>query len=167
MQESKTLTTEEINDVISNINETWDPNYDKKILAKTRGAKCGLSKTGQRRPALTDEHKEKIRQSLKGRKRPEDVVRRMKEGNTGKKRSPDAIARVIASKLGKKHSESHKKKIAEAQFKPVSINGVVYPSAKAAGLAVGIDRSCVSKFARSTSEKWKDWFYVDEPKKPT
>ncbi len=55
------------------------------------------------------------------------------------------------------HTDESRAKIAAANFKPVVIEGVEYPSIQAAGLALGYGHATVAYRINSPSRRFKDW----------
>lgn len=114
--------------------------------------------------AKLPEVKEKYRKNMLGNKRAEGLVfndsvlegmRKRMIGNTrllGHRHSPEAKAKMVASRTGVKQSPDHTEKSARGRTKNhVSVDGVWYQTAAAAGEALGIDDSTVSWRCRSDS----------------
>lgn len=180
MAKRKSKTIDEINRINSEITENWDPQTDRSINDKTRFALMARSRIGIPR---SEETKLKQSASLKGRVRPPEVLEKMSLSAKGKSPSEETRKKLsLANKgrvkseqerkklskagLGRQHSEETKRKISilqrESRGRRISIEGVVYNSAADAVEALGIGRSCILHRTRSTSETWKDYFFVDK-----
>lgn len=116
---------------------------------------------GRKLPA---EQREKIRLAGIGRTHTEESKLKMrianKGKNLGKKRDPDAVKRGIETMrlLGKnRQTPESRAKIAKANFKPITINGVRYESLMEAAKAYGITPSGVTYRIKSSSSQFTDW----------
>jgi hypothetical protein len=56
--------------------------------------KIGKSNKGKKRPPLTAEHKEKLRQANIGKTKSEETIEKIRKSNTGKKRSEECIKKM-------------------------------------------------------------------------
>jgi 5-methylcytosine-specific restriction endonuclease McrA len=63
---------------------------------------------------LSEEHKKKISQALKGKPKTEEHKRKSGQGNKGKKRSKEMIERMREVQIGKKHTEETKRKMSKS-----------------------------------------------------
>jgi hypothetical protein len=103
---------------------------------------------------LTNDHKEKISRSLKGRPAPNRGIpcsdsRRQK------------MREKIPHNKGQPMSEEQRRLLSERnQFrsKQVSINGVVYPSLREAVRTTGLAKTTITN--RINNPKWQDYFYL-------
>jgi hypothetical protein len=102
--------------------ELWETHGRRRDMAamKFLMARMGKDASEIKGYTLTEETKEKIKNTLTGRKRPKEVVDRVAESLRGKKQSAEAIAkRALALKkahaeMSKKQKEQISKKISEA-----------------------------------------------------
>jgi hypothetical protein len=127
---------------------------------------------------LSEEHKRKTSETLKGRKRPQEVIDkiRKKRLESGWKHSDETRKKMTGRKL----SDETRKKISEANIKRNSspefrkklsdvsvhkraciIDGVWYESIRQASNQLGIKWDMVSDRIKSKSEKFKNWNYVE------
>ena len=137
----------------------------KLISEKKKGAK------------LSEAHKRKTSETLKGRKRPQEVVDKMvntrkenggwshSEKTKDKIRSNNGMKRQeVRNKLkGRKISDETKKKKSESSVnkRPCNIDGIWYESIREASNKLGIKWDMVSDRIRSKSEKFKNWNYAE------
>lgn len=123
----------------------------------------GQTRTEETKKKQSDAAK-KIAQSEEGRERrrqlalsksPEerDVIRNK---ITGQKRTEEQRRNISLAHKGQKMNELHH------YSKPVSINGIIYPSASEAVRQIEPKITNIGYRLTSKSKKFKDWFYVDE-----
>lgn len=91
-----------------------------------------------------------------------DWVERMRIQHTGREVSKETRDKMsIASKI-RGVSEHCRNKANEVCRRQVTVNGIIYGSLTEAGEAHGITKSGVLGRLKSTSEKFKDWNYVEK-----
>lgn len=73
-----------------------------------------------------------------------------------------AVAGKPGPNFGKTLSDVTRQRLSEAKSKPVSICGVFYNGTMVAAKALNIPYGKVMKRIYSASERFKDWFYIDE-----
>lgn len=141
---------------------------------------------------LTEDHKKKISQSIKGRKCSEETKLKIGKANKGKycgelspmygkelteehknkigkaskgrKWSETTRQKQSEVQIGKKRTDIVKKKISEAGFKKCEINGVIYASQLEASKAFNIPHNTVTCRIRSSSVKWVNWKKYEDSK---
>ena len=82
----------------------------RKHTAEAR-AKITAAQTGKKRGPHSDEHREKIRKALQGRKIPEEQKIKLSIAATGYKHTKESIEKMRAQRIGRKHSEEAKEKM--------------------------------------------------------
>lgn len=158
MAKRKFLTIKEVNELNAKIAEEWDEEFDREIDRTTRNAKIGLVQKGRKH---SEEHRRKIAASSAGYVR--SVETRQKLSKALKGRVVTEQARQLISAANKLNKDSRVAKCrAVAKKRSVSVNGVIHESARAAAQALGLDISTLHTRLKSTTEKFKDWFYVDK-----
>lgn len=103
-----------------------------------------------------------------GRNHSEKTRALLSEQRLGKKRNLDPEARQSLSSrmkgnqlgLGRKQSEESKLKTAMAKWKPVSVNGIDYPSIGHAAKALGLLPALVGMRVRHSHPKWAEWKFL-------
>lgn len=140
-----------------------------KIAAANRGRKYGdefREKCRQRMlgSVMSANQKQKISDSLFGRVRTDEERKNISRGNKGKllgrKIGSEAALKAIDTKRLNGtllHTQATRIKIAEANYKPVIIEGIEYPSLQAAGLALGYGRQTVATRINSTTQRFREW----------
>lgn len=152
-------------------------------MSEQHKRKIALAQTGK---AVSEETKEKKRKSASTRKEIViDNVRYLSYGeaaaafgvsrNIIRERVSDGrpLTAEILTKIGNKErepfSDEHRRNLSlshkgqrSPRSKAVSIQGVVYHSAREAARQLGVDRATVGSRVHSTAKEWKDWFFVDE-----
>jgi hypothetical protein len=124
---------------------------------------------------LTEEHKRKTSETLKGRKRPQEVVDKIvktRKENSGWKHSEETKNKIrtnngmkreeVRNKLkGREISDETKKKKSESSVnkKPCVIGNVRYESIVEASKVLNLKWDKVSDRIKSKSEKFKNWNY--------
>jgi hypothetical protein len=126
---------------------------------------------------LTEEHKRKTSETLKGRKRPQEVVDKIhkKRLESGWKHSEETrnkmTGRTLSEETRKKISEANIKRNSSPEFRKklsdVSVHkraciieGICYESIRQASNELGIKWDMVSDRIKSKSEKFKNWNYA-------
>jgi hypothetical protein len=126
---------------------------------------------------LTEEHKRKTSETLKGRKRPQEVVDKIhkKRLESGWKHSEETrnkmTGRTLSEETRKKISEANIKRNSSPEFRKklsdVSVHkraciieGICYESIRQASNELGINWDMVSDRIKSKSEKFKNWNYA-------
>jgi group I intron endonuclease len=112
---------------------------------------------------FSDEHKQKLSAWQRGRQLSPEWIQKVVDSNRGKKRTPEQRARIADSiRLARKNPKNADgfERAAAASRKRVSIDGVVYPSMKAAGEAIGMHPTNVKMYIRTG--KRPNWFQIDE-----
>lgn len=126
---------------------------------------------------LSEEHKRKTSETLKGRKRPQEVIDKIvktRKENGGwihsdetknKIRSNNGMKRQeVRDKLkGREISDETRKKLSDVSVhkKACIIDGVLYESIREASNQLGIKWDMVSDRIKSKSEKFKNWNYAE------
>lgn len=125
---------------------------------------------------LSEEHKQKTRETLSGRKRPKDVIdkiHRTRKQNEWR-HSDETKKKMTGRNLSEKHKENIsknngskrmevRKKLSESSVnkRRCSINGVEYESIRHAATELGIKWDMVKNRVKSTSSKFNNWYYID------
>ena len=131
----------------------------------------------KKRVKLTEEHKRKTSETLKGRKRPQEVIDKVvktrkenggwshSEETKNKIRSNNGMKRQeVRDKLkGREISDETRKKLSDVSVhkRACVIDGVWYQSIKQASNQLDIKWDMVSDRIKSKSEKFKNWNYVE------
>lgn len=123
----------------------------------------GQKRSKETRKKQSDAAK-KIAQSKEGRERRRQLAlsKSIEERDairnkiTGQKRTEEQRRNISLAHKGQKMNELHH------YSKPVSVNGVIYPSASEAVRQIEPKVSNIGYRLTSKSKKFKDWFYVDE-----
>ena len=126
---------------------------------------------------LSEEHKRKTSETLKGRKRPQEVIDKMvktRKENGGWKHSDETKNKIrsnngmkrkeVRDKLkGRKISDETRKKLSDVSIhkRACIIDGVWYESIREASNQLGIKWDMVSDRIKSKSEKFKNWNYAE------
>lgn len=96
----------------------------------------------------------------------DDVRKKLSLAKKGKALSVEHKQKIAASHKGRSVSEKTRKKLSDINKnkggKAVSINGIVYLSVSEAARQMGLLQTTVSKRLYYTTEKWKDWFFIDK-----
>lgn len=108
---------------------------------------------------LTDEHKARLSASHKGKVLSTEHKAAISKAKTGSTISSSHREALRQGSVGKTRTDEHKRIISELKSRKVSINGIVYPSLKAASAAVGFSDVTVRK--RLNDPNFDLWFYVD------
>lgn len=90
----------------------------------------------------------------------EDTKEKIKASITGLKRSEETCRRISAAKIGvakPEHVKLNLNKANELRSLPVSVDGIIYPSAAACGRAHGVDTKTVHNRIASTSGRFDNW----------
>lgn len=124
--------------------------YGQKRSAETRQKQSESAK----RIARSEEGRERRKQLALSKSPEERELIRQKI--LGQKRTAEQRENISKAHQGQKMNELHH------YSKPVSINGTVYPSASEAVRQIEPKISNIGYRLASKSEKFKDWFYVDE-----
>ena len=98
--------------------EWWAFEMEKDLIAKYgKNTLCNMTDGGEGLSGLlfTKEHKRKIGEAHKGRKKPKHVIDALRKANTGKKLSEEHKSKISKIHLGRKHTEEHIKNAAEAK----------------------------------------------------
>lgn len=109
------------------------------------------------------ETREKQRLAKLGVARSDDAKRRVSEGMIGRVQSDETRKLLSIAKKGKPQPEHIAEMCRERnrlRSKPVSINGVEYPSIREASRELGVSRDIVKTRIRTSNPKWVDWFFV-------
>jgi len=126
---------------------------------------------------LSEEHKRKTSETLKGRKRPQEVIDKMvktRKENGGWKHSDETKNKIrsnngmkrqeVRDKLkGREISDETRKKLSDVSVhkRACIIDGVWYESIREASNQLGIKWDMVSDRIKSKSEKFKNWNYAE------
>ena len=126
---------------------------------------------------LSEEHKRKTSETLKGRKRPQEVIDKMvntrkenggwfhSEETKDKIKSNNGMKRQeVRDKLkGREISNETRKKLSDVSVhkRPCIIGGVWYESIRHASNQLGVKWDMVSDRIKSKSEKFKNWNYAE------
>ena len=126
---------------------------------------------------LSEEHKRKTSETLKGRKRPQEVIDKMvktRKENGGWKHSDETKNKIrsnngmkrqeVRDKLkGREISDETRKKLSDVSVhkRACIIDGVWYESIREASNQLGIKWDMVSDRIKSKSEKLKNWDYAE------
>ena len=107
--------------------------------------------------------KEYLRQLKTGTTHTEETKAKMSANRKGKTKPPrtqEHIDKLAAARTGSKHSEESIAKIraSSANARPVSIDGVVYPSISEASRSLGVEYKKIKRRIKST--KHKTWLYA-------
>lgn len=105
----------------------------------------------------TDEEKRKLSEALKGRKRPPEVVEKVRLALTGKVRTDETRRRISESKIGLPGSPISIAAMMAAVSIRVIINGITYPSIAEAARQLDIPHGTVKQRCHSRTERFKDW----------
>lgn len=127
---------------------------------------------------LTEEHKRKTSETLKGRKRPQEVVdkiykKRLESGwkhsdetrkkMTGRKLSEETCKKISEANIKRNSSPEFRKKLSDVSVnkRPCVIDGIWYESIRQASNKLDIKWDKVSDRIKSKSEKFKNWNYAE------
>lgn len=127
---------------------------------------------------LTEEHKRKTSETLKGRKRPQEVIdkihkKRLVSGwkhsdetrkkMTGRKLSEETRKKISKANIKRNSSPEFRKKLSDVSVhkKKCIIDGVWYESIRQASNELNIKWDMVSDRIKSKSEKFKNWNYAE------
>ena len=127
---------------------------------------------------LTEEHKRKTSETLKGRKRPQEVIdkihkKRLEYGwkhsdetrkkMTGRKLSEETRKKISKANIKRNSSPEFRKKLSDVSVhkKKCIIDGVWYESIRQASNELDIKWDMVSNRIKSKSEKFKNWNYAE------
>ncbi|BDD79410.1 hypothetical protein [Burkholderia phage FLC8] len=166
MNHGKPLSIDEINETIDQITQSWQKSLDAKIVEDTRKINIGRAGLGRK---INSNQKSKLMASLIGRKVSDATREKMAEFRRNFRHSEETKARMKTVHSSRVQTEEQKQgllkaheKSIEKNSKPVSIDGVVYPSFAKASEATGINRATIKFRINSSSEKFKGYFYVDK-----
>lgn len=138
---------------------------------------------GRKGMVFSEEHRKNISKANVGRVHSPETLEKIRLGNLGKKLKPETIEKLrevaknrppVSEETRRKLSEAAKKqirnfgdKISKGKIdKPISTSktvyaeGVEYPSVSVCARAYGISNTSILKRINSTSEKWKEFYYV-------
>ena len=127
---------------------------------------------------LSEEHKKKTSEKLKGRKRPQGVIdkihKKRLESNwkhseetrkkmTGRKLSDETRKKISEANIRRNSSPEFRKKLSDVSVnkRACIIDGVWYESIRHASTELGIKWDKVSNRIKSESEKFKNWNYAE------
>jgi group I intron endonuclease len=162
----------ELCNVATNVDSLWGGQHGMpqevrdKIAAGHRGKTHGQAFRDKCRErmlgsVMSDEHKLKISETLKGREvsveHRANLSRALKGKGIGRKASPSAIENMRKAQQGKTMPEEAKRKIAEANYKRVSVYDVEYESLQACAVVYDVSHSTVTNRAKSDKPKWHGW----------
>lgn len=120
--------------------------------------KCRLRMLGS---TMSEEQRLKISQALIGRQMTDDhrasLSKALKGKGAGRKASPEAIENMRRAQLGRTMHDDAKRKIAEANFKKVSVDGIEYKSLQDCALAFGVTHTTVTNRVKSDKPRWVNW----------
>lgn len=127
---------------------------------------------------LSEEHKRKTSETLKGRKRPQEVIdkiykKRLESGwkhsdetrkkMTGRKLSDETRKKISEANIKRNSSPEFRKKLSDVSVhkRACTIDGVWYESIREASNQLGIKWDMVSDRIKSKSKKFKNWNYAE------
>lgn len=127
---------------------------------------------------LTEEHKRKTSETLKGRKRPQEVIdkihKKRLESNwkhseetrkkmTGRTLSEETRKKISEANIRRNSNPEFRKKLSDVSVhkRACVIDGVWYESIRQASNQLGIKWDKVSHRIKSKSEKFKNWNYAE------
>lgn len=129
-----------------------NPNYHVAVEASR------LARLGK---AMSEEQKRKISESMKGivftEEHRANLSRACKGRNIGRKATPEAIENMRKAQIGRVMSEDAKRKIAEANFKKVSVDDIEYRSLQDCAVAFGVTITTVTNRVKSDKPRWSGW----------
>lgn len=110
---------------------------------------------------LSEEHKKKVSESLKGRDFSEEHRRHLSEANTGTKLSDETRKKISENHKGRHISEESKKKGSETRDKNgwefnkkvIGLDGTIYDNAKSCAKIVGIHYGTLIRYINHKPEK--------------
>lgn len=118
------------------------PNRGKVASAETR-EKQRIAKLGV---ARSEEAKQRVSEGMIGRVQSEETRQKLSDAKKGKPQ-PDHIAELCRERN-------------RLRSKPVSIDGVVYPSVREASRQLNVKRDTVKTRLRTSNPTWVNWFFV-------
>lgn len=115
---------------------------------------------------FSDDHRLKISETNKGRVLDGEWRAKLAAAKMGKTQSEETRLKKSLATKGRPLAETHRLAAAEASRlacgKPVSIQGVVYPTLISASMAIGMEKRSVVRRLVSEDPKYQDWFYVEK-----
>lgn len=110
------------------------------------------------------ETREKQRQAKLGVPRSEEAKRRVSEGQIGRVQSAETRRLLSVVKKGKPQPDHIAELCRERnrlRSKPISVDGTIYESVREATRQLNVARDTIKFRVKSSSPKWKDWFYAN------
>jgi hypothetical protein len=169
-----------INEIISEITDTWTDDRDKVINKDTGSQLKALALMGRPRPESvklavgraskarprTKEEMERLHATVRGRPLSDAHKAAISKKLKGRVLSEETLRKVAESKKAKPMSEEGRAKLsigAKQRFsRAVSIDGVVYESITTASETLNIGMGQIAWRLKSKTEMCKTYFYVDE-----
>jgi group I intron endonuclease len=130
------------------------------VPKETRIKNLEKATEARRGAALSEEHKSKLSHAHTGKVLSNEHRAALSKAKTGSSLSDSHREAIRQGNLGKTRTDEFKRGVGELKSRKVSINGVIYPSLKAASSAVGFSDVTVRK-RLNDNVNYVEWFYLD------
>lgn len=108
---------------------------------------------------LSDSHRAKIGDGNRGKVRTDELREHFSKVHSGRAHTDEAKRKISEGNIGKTRTDEHKRIISAVKSRPVSIEGVIYPSLKTASKAMNISDVTMRK-RLNDGVNYPTWVYL-------